>query len=80
MQITVRAPTRVDLIGGTIDLAPIHHVLLGEPTTVNIAIDLWAEVSISIGADQFMLSSENYGTEFKGSFVSNVTPCLPTET
>lgn len=39
------APTRIDLAGGTLDIPPLH--LFHQPAvTVNVAIDLWARVSI----------------------------------
>lgn len=41
-----RAPTRIDLAGGTLDIWPIH-LLLGEPSTLNLGIDLCAETEIS---------------------------------
>ena len=40
---TVRAATRIDLAGGTLDIWPIY-LLLDRPVTVNVAIDLHAEV------------------------------------
>jgi len=44
-----RAPTRIDLAGGTLDIWPIH-LLLGEPSTLNLGIDLCAETEISWSA------------------------------
>lgn len=40
-----RAPVRIDLAGGTIDLWPIPHTL-PEATTVNVALDLPAVVTV----------------------------------
>ncbi len=40
-----RAPVRIDLAGGTIDLWPIPHTL-PEATTVNVALDLPAVVRV----------------------------------
>lgn len=47
MQIKANAPTRIDLAGGTIDIWPIWAIL-GECTTINVAIDLPSEVTVSI--------------------------------
>jgi len=44
-RVTARAPTRIDLAGGTLDLWPIH-LLVPEAVTVNVAINLYAEVEI----------------------------------
>ena len=43
---TVHAPTRIDLAGGTLDIWPIF-LLLDQPVTVNVAIDLHAVVEVS---------------------------------
>jgi len=44
---TVKAPTRADLAGGTLDLWPIY-CLLGNGKTVNVALDLFAKVHFEI--------------------------------
>lgn len=46
MSHTARAPTRIDLAGGTLDIWPIF-LLLDQPVTVNVAIDLHAVVEVS---------------------------------
>ena len=48
-QVEARAPTRIDLAGGTIDLWPLqllHH----DPVTVNAAIDQYARARIETTA------------------------------
>jgi D-glycero-alpha-D-manno-heptose-7-phosphate kinase len=45
IRIRSKAPTRIDLAGGTVDLWPLY-LFLKNPTTVNLAIDLFAEVEI----------------------------------
>ncbi len=40
-----RAPTRIDLAGGTLDIWPIH-LLLNNPPTVNAAINIYATTKI----------------------------------
>lgn len=47
MKFVTKAPTRIDLAGGTLDLWPIHHSLRGA-TTINCAIACWAKVTIEI--------------------------------
>jgi D-glycero-alpha-D-manno-heptose-7-phosphate kinase len=44
-RVEARAPTRVDLAGGTVDLWPLH-LLLDRPLTVNAAIDVEATATI----------------------------------
>ena len=40
-----RAPTRVDLAGGTLDIWPLY-LFLKDPLTINLAIDLFAEAHL----------------------------------
>ncbi len=47
-KIVSRAPTRVDLAGGTVDIWPIY-LFLRQPTTLNLGIDLFAEAEIEEG-------------------------------
>ena len=44
-RVETRAPTRIDLAGGTIDLWPLY-LLHDDPITVNAAIDLFARARI----------------------------------
>ncbi len=41
-----RAPTRIDLAGGTLDIWPLY-LLVEQAATVNLAIDLYAEVEVA---------------------------------
>ena len=43
--ITARAPTRIDLCGGTLDIWPLY-LFLKNPLTLNLAIDLIAEAKL----------------------------------
>jgi D-glycero-alpha-D-manno-heptose-7-phosphate kinase len=45
MSLRSRAPSRIDLAGGTLDIWPLY-LLIEQAATVNIAIDLYAEVSL----------------------------------
>ena len=44
-RIHAKAPTRIDLAGGTIDLWPLY-LFLDRPTTINLGIDLFAEATL----------------------------------
>ncbi len=75
----VKAPTRLDLAGGTLDIWPIHH-LLKKKATINIAIDLYAQTTLeTTDSDQLILISEDQKTTIKGSFseVTKETSELP---
>ena len=45
MQITAKAPTRIDLAGGTLDIWPLY-LLYDESITINLAINLFATASL----------------------------------
>ncbi len=62
--IVSRAPTRIDLAGGTLDLWPLY-LFLDHPITINLGIDLFAEARIeSLGDDAgIVLRSEDQGIE-----------------
>lgn len=65
LRIESRAPTRVDLAGGTLDIWPIY-LLLPSPSTINLAIDLYATSTIlEQGGDGILLRSEDQGHELK---------------
>jgi D-glycero-alpha-D-manno-heptose-7-phosphate kinase len=49
-RVEARAPTRIDLAGGTIDLWPLF-LLHDEPLTVNAAIDLYARATVESTGD-----------------------------
>lgn len=50
MPLVARAPTRIDLAGGTVDLWPLY-LLVEHGATVNLAIDLWTEAAIEPSTD-----------------------------
>ncbi len=81
-KISAKAPTRIDLMGGTIDLWPIYQ-LLDVKSTVNIAVDLFAEVSIEkSGNDNFFIHSVDQNEKVEGKFeqvISNKKLILFTE-
>ena len=68
LKITAKAPTRIDLAGGTIDLWPIHQ-LLDQKATVNVGITLDAQVDIVQSQDRmFHIESHDLGVKFSGDW------------
>ena len=66
--VTCSAPTRIDLSGGTLDIWPLYH-LLGNPPTLNAAINLSATVDIRpLKTPNFIISSRDLG--LKARFTS----------
>lgn len=53
-----RAPTRIDLAGGTLDIWPVY-LLLDEAVTVNVAIDLYAHVHIEPSATEWRVKVDD---------------------
>ncbi len=67
MIIDSRAPTRIDLAGGTLDLWPLHLFFDG-PQTLNLGIDLWASTHIEAvisGSPNAILRTEDQKFEQK---------------
>ncbi|MZH02093.1 MAG: GHMP kinase [Nitrospinae bacterium] len=62
------APTRIDLAGGTLDIWPIH-LFLGNPPTLNAAIDLYATVEITPRKDN-RIFLESFDLGLSDSFSS----------
>lgn len=70
IKVSSRAPTRIDLAGGTIDLWPIHQ-LLDQKATVNVGVTLDAQVEITESADSdFHVESQDLGISAHGDFFS----------
>ena len=73
--ISSKAPTRIDLAGGTLDIWPLY-LFLRDPITLNLAIDLFAEAQLSYSASpsthpgnpQVLLESEDQGIQLKLSW------------
>jgi D-glycero-alpha-D-manno-heptose-7-phosphate kinase len=65
-RIHAKAPTRIDLAGGTVDIWPIY-LFLDRATTINLAIDLFAETELleTAGGEggQVLLRAEDQGAE-----------------
>lgn len=61
--ITFKSPTRVDLAGGTLDCWPLY-LFLGDPLTVNVAIDIFTTASLTPREDgKVTLISKDLGKE-----------------
>ncbi len=78
IKVKAQAPTRVDLAGGTLDLWPIHCVL-DRCATLNVAVDLPAEVEVQecsrfelVSKDQNLIDCGN----FKQASSSSKLPLL----
>jgi D-glycero-alpha-D-manno-heptose-7-phosphate kinase len=70
MIIDSKAPTRIDLAGGTLDLWPLY-LFFEAPLTVNLGIDLWASThleAVQSGWSGAVLKTEDQKTELKLSW------------
>lgn len=65
LKIRSRAPTRIDLAGGTLDIWPLF-LFLKNPVTINIGIDLFADVLVTecLGTGKILIKSDDQTTEF----------------
>ena len=55
MSLKSRAPSRIDLAGGTLDIWPLY-LLIEHAATVNVAIDLYAEVSLEPSRSRWQIT------------------------
>lgn len=68
--VVAKAPTRMDIAGGTIDLWPLHHMIENK-CTVNIALNLTASVEIRPSNDQqYHLESVDQKRNIRDSFAN----------
>lgn len=79
-KIRAKAPTRIDLAGGTVDIWPLY-LFLNRATTINLAIDLYAETELeefapASGEPVVCLRAEDQGAELKfaWSAIESQTP------
>jgi D-glycero-alpha-D-manno-heptose-7-phosphate kinase len=74
IEVSARAPTRIDLAGGTLDLWPIHH-LLDRKATVNVGVTLDAQTVVKASADgAFHFESADQNARVRGD-LATVTKC-----
>lgn len=67
-QIEVKAPTRVDLLGGTLDLWPLHY-LLENRATINLGVSIHARIRLSkSNSELFKIRSIDQGIEVSGTY------------
>ncbi len=65
MQVTKEGSVRVDLVGGTLDLEPIH-LILKNVVTLNVATSLKAQVTLDSTKEDFIeIESLDYKTNYK---------------
>lgn len=71
MQISAKAPTRIDLSGGTLDIWPLY-LLVGEAITINVAVNLYATATIQPHADKSVriVSKDQKGTQEAADFTA----------
>jgi D-glycero-alpha-D-manno-heptose-7-phosphate kinase len=67
MAIIARSPTRVDLAGGTLDIAPLTRILQHK-TTVNFGITLDAQVSVAACGEGYHIKSVDQNLELVGTW------------
>lgn len=73
-----RAPTRIDLAGGTLDIYPLY-LLEGEGLTVNLAVDLWSEAEVLPRAAGVELVSLDTGAAVRAAGPADLAPGGPLE-
>ena len=76
MIIDSRAPTRIDLSGGTLDLWPLH-LFFERTMTINLGIDLWAQTHLEAvisGTPHAVLRAEDQKIEQKVSWEKILSP------
>jgi D-glycero-alpha-D-manno-heptose-7-phosphate kinase len=71
VNIRTRAPSRIDLAGGTLDIWPLY-LLIDDAATVNVAIDLYAETSLQSARDTFQVRDPGRGIEAESSSTSEL--------
>lgn len=78
-----KAPTRIDLAGGTVDIWPLY-LFLKNPVTVNLGINLYAEATVEVSpADSrqplpVVLQSEDQALDLRLSWSDfDSTPTIP---
>lgn len=68
-----RAPTRIDLAGGTLDIYPLY-LLEGEALTVNLAVDLWSEAEVLPRPAGVELLSLDTGASVRAASTADLRP------
>jgi D-glycero-alpha-D-manno-heptose-7-phosphate kinase len=66
MALRSRAPSRIDLAGGTLDIWPLY-LLIEHAATVNIAIDLYADVSLEPSKSGWRITGHDGASDLKAA-------------
>ena len=69
----VKSPTRVDLAGGTLDCWPLY-LFLGDPVTINVAIDIFTYAHLKERAD-LQIELDSADLKSKKTY-QNLADCL----
>lgn len=68
LKVTVRSPTRVDLLGGTLDMGFLCR-LFDQAATIQVGVGVYAEVTLETRSDPLIVcQSIDQGIEFSGTF------------
>jgi D-glycero-alpha-D-manno-heptose-7-phosphate kinase len=71
MRVTAKAPCRIDLAGGTLDIHPLF-LLIPEACTVNLAVEIFASVEVEEKeGDAIELASRDVGIAWSSSVGAN---------
>jgi len=71
--VLAKAPTRIDLAGGTLDIWPLNLMFARPATTVNMAISIMTHAAVTVGkARSVILVSEDQGTTVEFSSIEKI--------
>jgi D-glycero-alpha-D-manno-heptose-7-phosphate kinase len=62
MRLISRAPSRIDLAGGTLDIWPLY-LLIDSAATVNVAVDLYTQAQLASADEKFIVYEKETGRE-----------------
>lgn len=73
MKLKCKAPMRIDLAGGTLDIAPLYLFEEGA-MTINAAITIYSEVEVETGGEGVRIISEDLGEEISAGSAAELDP------
>ncbi|MDQ7825487.1 MAG: hypothetical protein RDV48_21995 [Candidatus Eremiobacteraeota bacterium] len=74
MKVTVTAPARIDLAGGTLDIFPLY-IFEGGGMTVNMAIDMVSMAQVeTVGGREIIIKSLDLGEEARAESLEELAP------
>ncbi len=72
--VCAKAPTRIDLAGGTLDIWPLNLMFARPATTVNMAISIMTHASVTVRKDRsVILVSEDQGAHVRFSSIEKIS-------